>query len=214
MKQKWIGTVLLFLILVLVWLIASQRFSSTASEDPYINLNIDGVQCVVAGFKIQPDWVFSTRGNGHPGNIERWQELVLVSQSDALKFFDNREAGGMYGRVNMTDPMVEKQRSYVMDRFREQSDDLKVSRVCIVLEPSGQVAHLLVPIHGPQGQYFTSLEWINGNWYVVPGIGEASWALLNARKILETLESQGCKEFPTEQIGPVMRKLSAAYLNR
>ncbi|MFC7339210.1 hypothetical protein ACFQY0_18595 [Haloferula chungangensis] len=214
MKMKVFGTALLALIVVLVWLIASQRLPSKVSGDQYINLNVDGVQCIVAAFEIQPIWTFSSHVKKDPEKTDRWKSLVLVSQSDILKFFDNREASGMYGRVAITDQMIEEQRSYVIDRFGDQSHDLGVSKVFIVLDPSAQTAHLLVPIKGPQGDYFTSLEWINGDWYLVPGMGETAWAVLNAKKILKTSESQDIKKLPSEQIEPVMRKLSAAYLKR
>jgi len=70
-----------------------------------------------------------------------------------------------------------------------------------------KLAHLLVPIYGPQGEYYTSLEWINGSWYLVPGLGETAWPVLNAKKIVQVSESQGIKILPSEKIDSVMRNL-------
>jgi hypothetical protein len=207
MKKKAFGTILLAPIVLVFYLIASQRLPLIVTGDQFIGLKVDGVQCVVAAFDVSPAWAFSTQIKSKPEKLERWKELVLVGQSDALKFFDNQEAGGMYGRAAITNEMVEKQRNYVIDRFRDQSNDLKVTRVYIVREPSTKLAHLLVPINGPQGEYFTSLEWINGSWYLVPGLGETAWAVLNAKKIVQASESQGIKILPSEKIDSVMRKL-------
>lgn len=214
MKTKLVGTFLLISIVSIIYFIVSQRTRSIVSGGQYIDLNLDGVKCVVAAFDIQPAWSFSTVVKSDPGKIERWKELVMVSQSDALKFLDNHEASSMYGRVNITDEIIEQQRNYAINRFKTRSDDLKVSRIYAVVVASAKTAHLIVPIIGPQGEYFTSLEWINGSWYLVPGIGETAWAVLNAKKILQASESQGIKMQPAEQIGPMMRELSATYLRR
>ncbi len=186
----------------------------TGSNDYHKTLNIDGTNRIVAAFEIQPPWRFNTRLAEPPGDIERWRKLILLGQSDFLKFLNNKEARSMYGRAAVSDEQIDSQRNYVVGRFKELAQDLKIANLYIVLEPSAKIAHLLVPVAGPQGEYFTALEWINGDWYLVPGTGDISWPVLNAKKVIQAVESQKFEFGQAEDIDRVMRKLSSAYLRR
>ena len=186
----------------------------TNSSDNPKTLSIDGADRVVAAFEIQPPWKLNTRLAEPPGNIGRWRKLILLSQSDLLKFLGNKESRSMYGRTAVSDEQIDSQRGYVIDRFKELAQNLEIANLYIVLDPRAKVAHLLVPVVGPQGEYFTALEWINGDWYLVPGMGDISWPVLNAKKIIQATESHKFEISPAEDIDRVMRKLSSAYLRR
>jgi hypothetical protein len=199
---------------VVLWFFLSGRHSLASSNDFHKPLSIDGVNCIVAAFEIQPPWRFNTRLAEPPGEIQRWRKLILLGQSDFLRFLENKEARNMYGRAAVSDEQIDGQRSYVIDRFKHLVQDLEIANLYIVLEPSAKTAHLLVPVAGPQGEYFTALEWINGDWYLVPGTGDISWPVLNAKKIIQAVENQKLEFGQAEDIDRVIRKLSSAYLRR
>lgn len=200
------------LVILTLWFSLSGRHSLPGSDDYHKTLTVDSTNLIVAEFEIQPPWRFNTRLAEPPGDIERWRKLILLGQSDCLKFLDNKEARNMYGRSAVSDEQIDSQRSYVIGRFKELAQDLEIAKLYLVLEPSAKIAHLLVPVAGPQGEYFTALEWINGDWYLVPGTGEISWPVLNAKKIIQAVESQKSEFRPADEIGRTVRKLSAAFL--
>lgn len=210
--KKYIIGVIAILIVSTSWFLVSGKYSSMESSGYHKKLIIDGETCIVAAFDIQPVWRFNTRIEKRPTTKERWRKLVLLGQSDFIKFLGNKESKNMYGRAVVSDEQINSQRSYVIERFEELDLELEIRKIYIVLDPQAKLAHLLVSVAGPQGEYFTSLEWINSEWYLVPGTGETSWPILNAKKIIQAVGSQKLEFAPIDKLDNVIQKLSATYL--
>lgn len=207
MKKSTIQ-ILAVLLVVGTWFIISGRHLFDGKEKPYKTLSIAGQKRVVAVFELRPEWTFRTRLEGPPGEIERWKKLILLGQTDYLQFLDNRTARNMYGRTSIKEDQIESQRSYVKNRFKDLSQELKISRVIMVQDRMTRVCHLLVPVTGPEGEYFTSLEWIRSEWYLVPGLSqEMSWSVANAKEVLEAVEREGLVPVNADDLNRVMRRL-------
>jgi hypothetical protein len=60
---------------------------------------------------------------------QRWQQVILLSQSDYLKYLSNAESYQLYGRSSLSDEQIDAQRNYVVDRNRELSHTLTIDKL-------------------------------------------------------------------------------------
>ena len=210
--KKTLGTLVAVFVTIVAWLAFSGKLPYWTSSDSYINLSINGEDRIVVAYELKPAWQFSNRLSKNPEKIEPWRKLILISQSDFLKYINNKDARRMYGRARLTDEMIDTLRTYVINRSKDTSSDLKISKVYIVLDRLARLCHLLVPLDGPQGRYYKSLECINGEWNLVPETSGISWVALNGKKIVESIESKQVEYEPAANLDREMRKISAVYL--
>jgi hypothetical protein len=211
--KKIFATISAIVILIAVGFLFTGRLSVPVSKLHYKKINILNKDQIVSKVELNPEWTFPTRLSEAPEGIERWRKVILLSQTDYLKFLSYREGSNLYGRTVLTQEQIDQQKDYVTDRFRENSYDLKILRLYVVLDTEARTCHLIVPVIGPQGEYYTSFEWIRGEWHLVPGAKEIGWETTNGKEIIRAIEAEELKYVPVKDFDRLMRRLSATYLN-
>jgi hypothetical protein len=212
--KKTFATLIAFVIMLIAGIFFFGKFSPPVSTDRYKKIKILNEDRVVFKMDVKPAWTFPTHLSSAPTGIERWRKVILLSQTDYMKFLNNTECAALYGRTDITPEQIENQRTYVMDRFKDDSNSLSLSRIYVVLDTEGRTCRMIVPIHGPQGDYFASFEWIRGDWYLVPGATEIDWETANAKEIIRAIESAPLDAVNEKDFDSLMRRLSPTYLDQ
>jgi len=212
--KKTFATLIAFVIMLIAGIFFFGKFSPPVSTDRYKKIKILNEDRVVFKMDVKPAWTFPTHLSTAPTGIERWRKVILLSQTDYMKFLKNTECAALYGRTDITPEQIENQRAYVMDRFKENANNLSLSRIYVVLDTEGRTCRMIVPIHGPQGDYFASFEWIRGDWYLVPGSTEIDWETANAKEIIRAIESAPLDAVNEKDFESLTRRLCPTYLDQ
>jgi hypothetical protein len=211
--KKLIATLFALIILIIVGYLFYGGFSTSVSTDNYKTITILGEKRIVFKVDVNPAWSFSTHLNSEPRGIERWKKVIMLDQTDYMKFLSPKESEDLYGRVSLNPEQIESQRKYVINRFKESRFSLSVMKLYVVLDTKAKTCRMIVPIHGPQGVYYISSEWINSDWYMVPAVGAIDWETANAKEIIRAIESEPLSDVEAEDFDRVMRRFSSTYLD-
>jgi hypothetical protein len=211
--KKLIATLFALMILIIVGYLFYGGFSTSVSTDRYKTISILGEERIVFKVDVNPAWSFSTYLDSEPRGIERWKKVIMLDQTDYMKFLSPKESEVLYGRVSLTPEQIESQRKYVIDRFKESRFSLSVVKIYVVLDKKAKTCRMIVPIHGPQGAYYISSEWIRGDWYMVPAVGTIDWETANAKEIIRAIDSKSLSDVKAEDFDRVMRRFSSTYLD-
>lgn len=210
--KKIFSTVVFLGIIVVFYLLFSGKIIISVHEKNYKKIVIQGKHFLISKIELNPHWMFSSHLKESPQNIERWQEVILLSQSDFLKYLSNKEAYKLYGRLEITDALIDAQRKYVTEKFEHTSLTMGVSKIYIVLDDWGKTCHMIVPIQGNQGVFYTSFELIRGEWRLVPSSNFIPWEIKNAKEIINAIEAEDIKYVKSDDFSRFMSQLSATYL--
>jgi|688.fasta_scaffold23270_10 hypothetical protein len=212
--KKIIATIAAFGVIATAWLLFSGVVTSPVSTKHYKKITIQNKILLVSKVQIQPPWSFKNRLSENPSMHERWQKVILLSQSDYLKYLSNAESYQLYGRSSLSDEQIDAQRNYVVNRNRQLSHTLTIDKLYVVLDDRAKTCHMIAPIQGPQGVYYTSFELINGDWHLIPGLSSIPWETEHAKEIIHAIEADDLQYVDGNEFGKLMRKLSATYLEK
>jgi hypothetical protein len=211
--HKVIATLIAVVIVIIAWYLFFGGFSPGTSTNRYKKISILQEERIVCKIDVTPSWIFTTNLGTAPHGIERWRQVILLGQTDYMKFLSDKECANLYGRTEVTTEQIESQRKYVIDKFKDESLSLSVSKIYIVLDTRGKTCRMIVPIHGPQGEYFTSFEWIRSDWYLVPAVSKIDWETANAKEIIRAIDSESLDAVKVSEFNSLMRRFSSTYLD-
>lgn len=181
-------------------------------KDYYKTTDFEGTNLLVSKFDFESPWEISRHLDSRPTGIPRWKQLILLSQSDYIKFTSNSECRSFYGRSNVRPDQIDEQRAYTVSRFESSGERVNVLRFYLALDSRAKALHMIIPITGPQGDSHFTLEWIRGQWYLIPGTSPPSWINSSAPEIIEKMESLGLKPAPVDEFERIANHLGNTYL--
>lgn len=84
--KKIIATIAAFGVIATAWLLFSGIVTSSVSTMHYKKITIQNKILIVSKVQILPPWSFKNRLSENPPMPQRWQQVILLSQSDYLKY--------------------------------------------------------------------------------------------------------------------------------
>jgi hypothetical protein len=170
---------------------------------------IEANDVLVAKFAFETPWTFRTRLEKAPANPPRWKQLILAGQTDYIRFLSNDECAGFYHTPDLQPALIDAQRRYVISRFESLSHDLRIDNLYLVADLNAARCHLIVPLNGPSGTFFSSLNWIRGAWHIVPGGDSPPWVVRKSPEIVKHIDTLQAPAAKPADLDPVTAHVAA-----
>ncbi len=198
------------LILVVVSLIFV-RFNGFGSDE-WISVEVNDTNYIVELFEKEKKFHFNSKLTAEPKDLSRVEKLILLSQSDYLKFISNNDARLIYGRCEATDKLIDSQRNYVIKKSNKISCELSFKKMLVALDRYSKVCYLIVFVESPNGIHYAQFEYIKNDWYVVAGLSNPPKIVFDASDLIDKLNTEKVDIYPYKKLDSIMRRLSASFL--